>query len=802
MASIDPKTHQSMVELRGLAKAWQRQQADELFRRIVLTANRETLTLLSHDLKEVLVTFEKKRRRALTDLLESVLSGRKINSSAHVNQVAEATAAVLEGRYSGRLNELRDKHIFQWTTFYRDNIAYIYKDAIGSMSTVDTDLDVEDIVQSLFSEHSKDIFQRGYAHVRDRELAEEIAVTKSLRGLQQFIYLIMTLMIGERDNIGTTRDDTDHAWDIASAMISGVLLGYRHVVLDEKNGVSLLAQNMAAWLPALGFCRGRHAIQLAETDNPVIQKTESAICSLLLGIDRWSTQANSPVIRPRLSRVNLGANRFDITYSFGVAGLTRDLTVAAYLSGGVGGIRDLEDAIALQMDVIVADLSDACREWVESKDLDQVIDSTDAKGSISQFQNLAETIAATLVRRSTPACGDLVLGRITRNYAREFPLDDPEFRRLFEVERHSVKQIVQDLQRGTGAYVWCSVRRSGKTTAASALADSSSQTLVVFQSMDHRPNALEINLLSSRIRHALEDGRAIAENFFQGIVDACIAAAVSPNAESRKLVFIIDEYESFFGLLDAYAKRDPGIRHTVAQPLLSQMLAFSMKNVLLLIGQRPDAHLILLSQNQLSPNIRQHEFPLFSHSPGRASEFTQLVGRVLSENLRFNDSFVDAIFEETRGHPYLTVNLLVDMCDWLIKTNSFMIGDELDARQFAQFADERLAPAQLKRSPYYSLFHSMLAEFISEASRQQEPWLYAVTSVLREIATRHPKRLACSIVSFEKFAKPLEILVSLSAPRLLMSAVKANFLDEQDGMVKPAIPLMARLAASVESRVS
>ncbi len=801
MASIDPKTHQSMVELRGLAKAWQRQKADDLFRLIVSGSNHETLTLLSHDLREVLSTFEKKRKRSLTELLESALAGRRVQSPVFVRQEQAVTGAELSEKYASRLNELRDKHIFQWATFYRDNVAYICKDAVGSLPSVGDGADVEEIVQALFAEHSTAIFQHGYNHVRGRGLAEEIAVAKSLRGLQQFIYLIMALMIEQRDAF-SAKQDAGYAWDIASAMITGILLGYSHVAMENNNGVSLLNQNMPAWLPALGFCRGRHVIQLAEGSNPVIQKTESAICSLLLGIDRWATQANPSLTLPRLSRVNLGANRLDITYSTGLTGVNRDLAVCAFFNGGVSSTRDLEDAIALQVDVIVADLSDNCREWVESNDFDRIIDSSDAKGSISQFQNLAETIAATLGRQSRPAGEDLVLGRITRNYAKEFPLDDPEFRRLFEVERHSVKQIVQDLQRGTGAYVWCSVRRSGKTTAASALTDSDSQTLVVFQSMDHRPNALEINLLSSKVRSALDDGRAIAENFFQAIVDDCVAATVSSSAKPRKLVFIVDEYESLFGLVDAYASRDPGIRHTVAQPLLSQMLAFSMKNILLFIGQRPDAHLILLSQNQLSPNVRQHEFPLFSHTPGTASEFTQLVRRVLSEKLPFSDAFANAVYEETRGHPYLTVNLLVDMCDWLIRTDNFNLGDELDARHFTQFSGEHLVPAQLKRSPYYTLFHSMLAEFTSERSRQQEPWLYAVTSVLREIALKHPKRLSCSLPTYEKFAKPLESLVHLPPPRLLLSAVKANFLKDHDGMVKPAIPLMARLAASAEARTS
>ncbi|MEQ7757791.1 hypothetical protein [Xanthomonas hortorum] len=165
-----------------------------------------------------------------------------------------------------------------------------------------------------------------------------------------------------------------------------------------------------------------------------------------------------------------------------------------------------------------------------------MVDSSDVQGQLAGFSALAETVAAILTGRSAPASAKHLSGRLLRNYAKDFPLDDPLFREgHFEVERHSVNRIIQGLQRGVGAYVWCSVRRSGKTTSAEAIAGPSGERMVIFQSMDHRPNSPELNLLSSRIRSALEAGNAIQETFFTELVADCVVATTQANAPKEPL---------------------------------------------------------------------------------------------------------------------------------------------------------------------------------------------------------------------------------------------------------------------------
>ena len=97
-------------------------------------------------------------------------------------------------------------------------------------------------------------------------------------------------------------------------------------------------------------------------------------------------------------------------------------------------------------------------------------------------------------------------------------------------------------------------------------------------------------------------------------------------------------------------------------PCLSQMVAFSTSNLLVFLGQRPDAHAILMSQNQLSPLVRQDSFPLFEHTDGSTtSEFAQFLEKVLS-GLSMSAGFINSVYAETSGHPYLTVNLMTDFC--------------------------------------------------------------------------------------------------------------------------------------------
>lgn len=420
-----------------------------------------------------------------------------------------------------------------------------------------------------------------------------------------------------------------------------------------------------------------------------------------------------------------------------------------------------------------------------------------------QIHHLSEQIFAILREQEVRDDGYADPAVMTHNFASDFPLNDPDFRRQFMVQRHSVKRLLQEFDGTTGIHLWCSVRRSGKTTAAQELADSSGASVVVSQTMDRILRLPLQTIFATRVREAFAAGAELPDNFFAGVVRECALAATATDASDRRVVFIIDEYETLFGLFDAYSRNDRSLKVMVALPLLSQMVDFATQNLLVLMGQRPDAYLVLSAQNQLSPLVRQHSFPLFEHIDGAGdTEFSQLLSYVLGEKLAFDTSFATAVYEETSGHPYLTVNLMVDFCDWLIGTRYRLGAGLLTGQQFVDFARDRLPVAALKRSPHYEFFHGQTAEYQSEQAHNDEPWLNAIANILRTLATKHPKTFTSSLANYEQWAAPIGMAARMSTARLLTTGAQANFLRDRNGQVSPGIRLLSRLAGSVTTKLN
>jgi hypothetical protein len=317
--------------------------------------------------------------------------------------------------------------------------------------------------------------------------------------------------------------------------------------------------------------------------------------------------------------------------------------------------------------------------------------------------------------------------------------------------------------------------------------------------MDVRPDEPERNILHDRLNEALDSGRTLPRNFVTEVVNEC--AAHSSDADSKKIVFVVDEYETFFGRMRTAVVREEGLRYTVVQPLLSQLVSFSQDNLLVFVGQRPDAHHILMDQNQLSPLVRQDPFPLFTHRPDvTRTEFTMFLRRVMSKNVEFDTSFATQVFRETSGHPYLTVNLMVDFFDWMIEGQR-QAGTVLGAADFDVFARERLTLPALRASKSFEFFRNMIGDGLSQMSLEREPWLFGIFSLLRSLVTEHPKSMACGLTEFRALCNSTISATGLVAEDLLRTAEMGNFLQKQAGSVRPAIPLLGRIACVASPRM-
>lgn len=381
------------------------------------------------------------------------------------------------------------------------------------------------------------------------------------------------------------------------------------------------------------------------------------------------------------------------------------------------------------------------------------------------------------------------------NIAREFPLREPAKIKFFHVQRTSVRDLLRTFDRKNGVRLWCSVRRSGKTTACFDFDFTAGDSAIVPQTCGTEPTP-NGRLFYDRVCDAVMLQAPIGNDFVDDIVREC---APVPVENGQRIVFVVDEYETFFGHLQGAADQNRLLRYTIVQPLLNQLVEFARDNLLVFLGQQPDAHFILMDQNQLAPYVEQDPFPLFEHIEGTgASEFGRLVGKILSDRIKASPGFLDALYRETAGHPFLTANVLCVFVDWLIERQWTLRGLRLRERHFQSFHEQKHGFAQLSLYNDYSFFREAARQAMSEQGYRSNRWLYTVYWVLREIAISNRSELA---VSRSDFAEVLDRIPTPGdlpdANEILRTASQANFLRVSDDQVSVKIGTLGRLAASV-----
>lgn len=810
MAAVSAETRKQLTEISGLIEVNSVQEASSRLRKLISTLPLDELVLASPDIKVQINRFLKQRRR---DLLiefdfrfnQTSTQGRS-QTDKHQKQYSQLSKVPLRATVEAMLETLAEKHIFKWTPNYRDTLLFVVSEALSDLPDSDQFESEISSINHQFVRHSEEIFSRGYKFQINRGLSPDVAEIKSISGLQSFLDLVISIYLEYRQKVFSAKG-ANVLWAVTSAAISGIVSGYGLAKFNDVPGWRLLGKNMRSWIPPMGFCRGTELLSFFD-GYPASERSEDLhliLCATVMGVERMAHQFHGDgVLLPRFSRMStLGPTRLDIGLSAKHGEINTDILLVCFWDGFLTSYQPIRAARSLRAAAIIGKLDRQLCESIDKEQVDGVVDASGLLADHQQIHHLSELICAELVAHGGADDSNADPALITRNFAADFPLDDPDFRRQFMVERHSVKRLLQDFEGSVGVHLWCSVRRSGKTTAAQELADASGQSVVVAQTMDRVPRQPIQNIFSRRLREVFEASEELSDNFFAQVVRECTLATTATDASDRRIVFIIDEYESLFALIDAYVRRDQDLKVLVALPLLSQMVDFATKNLLIFMGQRPDAYLILSAQNQLSPLVQQYTFPLFEHvENARDTEFSQLLSYVLSEKLPFANSFANAVFEETSGHPYLTVNLMIDFCDWLIDNKFRSLGEVLSAQHFSNFLKDRLTPAMLKRSPHYEFFHGQMAEYLSEQARTDEPWLAAIANILKVIANKHPNKFECPYASYEQWATPVCKAARMTAARLLTTGSKANFFNDHQGRVSPGIRLLARLANSAVPNIN
>lgn len=773
-------------ECDALVSANQMQTAEDRLAALIDSLDPELAAELSPKLLQVVGRFYPNRRKRLT----LQLNAAKYIQDFSVSQITDLRKTLRDG-----LTDLSDRHIFQWSTFYRDLIS---ETLVNILQTAYSPSDLSDtcgVVRQEFTRHSTEIFEKGYEHtVAPESSAHNYAINKSLSGLQRFLEIPIDLYSAQaqRARVGSW---SNRLRQTTSAMMAGILLGYANASFRNRLGGAVLPSSPRSWAHYMGFLTAVDLEQLlmALEAGPFRDGCLANVLPVTVALDKVAhTLKEEQFTLPRLGQFTWDQRRLDIFLAPSLLSNTdNSLEIQCYIDDGFVNRRTLEEAAGRSVGIIVAPIRPDLRGWALSHDLlrTSLINTSPEAGSelSATHDRILELLqfSFSLDGKSGSANAPLHF-----NFARNFPLQNPFLSKYFHVYRGSVRRLLQTFELRNGIRLWCSVRRSGKTTACFDLESTTGTSVVVSQTCDKTAQDTNSDTFYEKFSDALELGKRIPPDFIRKTIEECSPSKLS---ESQRYVFVLDEYETLFERMRLAVKRDKEIRYTVVQPLLNQFVAFARDNLVVFIGQRPDAHYIIMDQNQLSPYVQQDPFPLFEHSE-IGGEFRELVSRVLTERTTFDQEFLSAVYLETNGHPYLTVNLLVTFVDWLIASRRQASAMRFTESDYLAFSEVRLQPSFIRTSADYMLFRQIVSQALSEADDNR--WLYAVYSCLRWFGGVENLKLEVSRKDFDEFfSKTLSAKTGFTSDQILATAGQANFLRFDEHVVGPKIPLLARIAA-------
>jgi len=764
--------------------------------------SKEDLLRLQGPIEEIVSKFLKNKKRDLANALQKRLGEQAAAVgpvASHQTTLGTSGLQEFENSVRDRLESLSKWHIFQWSTYYRDELRAIMADTVRLLNT-GGDADVAfDLVGQLVSDHSNEIFSKGYNFVSAQNWAtSELAVAKSLAGLRSFLDLPVEIYADESSRITSPRD-CRILRRTTSRMLAGVLLGFTRTSLGESSATELLQRTIKSWAPALplleetDFDRVGEALHL-ERLAPLLGRP---LRVLVRALDEASAKSSVDPVVVMSAAVNLDDAAIDVTLRpTADSSDTKPLEIAI-LSGTTQAVKhQIEQRVKLGFIACVTE-KPASHYWagqfVPKPIADVVVPAPDGFSDSTSF--LLERLrlrfyeGSVVIQPSTP---------LRTNIAERFPLENPTLLTFFRVQRPSIRALETVLSTRTGVLLWCSVRRSGKTTGVSELANAIQEKSAVFQRCELTGVDKGSRMLFEGVCDALDQLQPLPRDFLRKLVAQAAPMGV---AQARGSILILDEYDRLFGRLKAVGRRNEDARHLVIQPLLDQLVEYATENLLILLGQQPNAHYIFMDQNQLSAYVQQEPYPLFDHEPGTSrGEFWELISRTFQKTLRFDPSFANALHDETGGHPFLTVNLLRDYVDWLIAKRVIPSEITLTRGQFEEFAAARLNSRSISLCRHYEYFRSAAAEALSNDGASDSPWAHATYSLVRELGLHGSgAKMTVARAAIEDGVTRVLDTVGLSGftcESFVASAAQSNFVEVGDDKIAAKIPLLARIAAA------
>jgi hypothetical protein len=698
-------------------------------------------------------------------------------------------------RFNEDLDLLSRRHIFKWNTQYRDTLTEYFDAFLDELTETSRPQPILDLARSALGNHSRDIFEKGYEHSTRNGLDESAAVDRTLTGLHRFldipleIYSTKLPAAHQNNSLRSLRQ-------LTSAMLLGICGGYSWTDLSVQ-GSQLISQNLQQWCYILPFLTYGDLQELAGRLDPntsISRAVRDSLLPLAEALDTFIEDEPSIAPLPALCEYAKAADRLDISLQIAPAiSNARRLDVRCYVASDQIASADLEDASARACVVLAPLAGDLYAHVASVQRLADIVIQTGANHTTDVSGRIREILEDQVYQQKVDAGPNRP---IVYNSAQEFPIDNPFLAKYQHVYRKSVRQLMSTFERRNGVRLWCSVRRSGKTTACAIDLDATGGgSVFVPQSCSSTGQIEDGDVFYKRVVATLNSGGRIGDDFVMSTVRK---TSRGQYVKDKRIILVLDEYELLFGQLRAWLRREPDVRYTVVQPLLDQLVAFTRDNLLVFMGQQPDAHFIMMDQNQLSPVVVQDAFPLFPHNSVSplTTEFAELVRKVLRSGVDVESGFVDAVYMQTGGHPFLTVNLLVAFIDWLIAEHYPRSAlSPLKAETFVAFREQMLTRKAVARSPHFNVFKAIAKSALSVDSVGSDPWLNAIYTMLRALDHESP---TSHVFSYDEFMHVASLLCPNSdADELLGSGVRSNFLTFEDHCVRPKIPLLAQITGAV-----
>ncbi|MGN7839553.1 hypothetical protein [Stenotrophomonas sp. 22385] len=774
--------------------------AEEQLNELMQTLGSANLQKWLPQLEASIGNFLPKRRRRLQSALALLLeSSQEQDSNAMPTADEHEAADRWKAEVVEELHDLSEFHIFQWPTYYREWVG----NSVEIMLNLAPKLQDEAMLafQSAVAAHSKEIFEKGFTYkVVGQRRGEDSAHVTALSGVQRFADLAVEFYSGGaiKEAKGERRVALRRA---TSRLLAGILSGFIACNFKSKSGAQVLASSRVRWFHYLTFLDSHDLGQIAEQfgSGSISQTLARLVRPLAFALDRCAESATSSHPLPQVSQYFHEKKRLEVLcVSSSAKRVVAKSEVFVLLDPELPPVSDLREAESRDISLVICSLKpDVARSSQAERMQEKIVDTNEGNQTPSEFEQRACAILTGAFSIISEGDREAIL---EYNFARGFPLNNPFQTKYFHVVRKSVRNLLQEIEGRNGVRLWCSARRSGKTTACNDLSGSLASSETVVQTCEVLRQDDLSGRLYGRIIDCIENEEPIGRRFLTDIIDEVRQGS----GAAAKTVLVIDEYETLFGRLRGAVRRQEDIKYSIVFPLLDQIVEFARENMVILVGQQPNAHFVFMDQNKLSAYVTQDSFPLFRHATGSTTgEFVDLLAKVISERFGFTAGFADKLFQETAGHPFLTVNMIVSMVDWLIARRVRVSDIRFDAKMLEQYFEEDLSHQDVALNTEYQFFLEAAADAMSETGKSSNPWLWSVYKAMRMFVISYGVHERCEIAEFSRSYDKAGLNSSgISSLEMLRTAEDANFFKiDSDNLVRLAIPLLGRITAAATPRI-